>query len=43
MTHQDIADKLKEIVVDELEKDVSDRDWFNVIGTLIDELEGVTQ
>ena len=43
MTHQDIADKLKEIVVNECEKDVSDRDWFNVIGTLIDELEGVTQ
>ena len=40
MTHQDIADKLKEIVVNEFEKDVSDRDWFNVIGTLIDELEG---
>tara|TARA_R110000782_G_scaffold210210_1_gene298324 strand:+ start:1006 stop:1134 length:129 start_codon:yes stop_codon:yes gene_type:complete len=41
MTHQEIADRLKEIVVDELEKDCDARDWYSVIGTLVDELEGV--
>ena len=40
MTHQEIADRLKEIVVNECGKTVGARDWFRVIGTLIDELEG---
>lgn len=39
MTPQEIADRLKEIVVNEYDKDSNDRDWFSVIGTLIDELE----
>ena len=40
MTKQEIADRLKEITVNEYEKDPKDRDWFVVIGELIDELEG---
>ena len=39
MTKQQIADRLKEITVNEYEKDPKDRDWFGVIGELIDELE----
>lgn len=40
MTKQQIADRLKEITVNEYEKDLEDRDWFGAIGELIDELEG---
>lgn len=40
MTKQQIADRLKEITVNEYEKDPQDRDWFGSIGELIDELEG---
>jgi hypothetical protein len=38
MTKQQIADRLKELTVNEYEKDPKDRDWFGVIGELIDEL-----
>jgi hypothetical protein len=40
MTKQQIADRLKELTVNEYEKDPKDRDWFGAIGELIDELEG---
>ena len=40
MTKQQIADRLKELTVNEYEKDPEDRDWFGAIGELIDELEG---
>tara|TARA_R100000781_G_scaffold30140_2_gene22112 strand:+ start:1274 stop:1414 length:141 start_codon:yes stop_codon:yes gene_type:complete len=38
-TKQEIANTIKEIVVDEYEKDPQDRDWFAVFGDLIDQLE----
>jgi hypothetical protein len=36
-----IAGMLKEIVVDQSEKDPEDRDWYAEIGRVIDVLEGV--
>jgi len=39
LTHQEIADKLKEITVNEYEKEPKDRDWYYALGQLIDELE----
>ena len=38
---QQIADRIKEIVVDQYENDPADRQWYSVFGDLIDELEGV--
>jgi|DEB0MinimDraft_4_1074332.scaffolds.fasta_scaffold21794_1 hypothetical protein len=39
MTHQEIADQLKDIVVKQCAKQPEDRDWFVAIDELIDELE----
>ena len=39
MTHQEIADQLKDIVVEQYGKEPEDRDWYVAIGELIDELE----
>tara|TARA_R110001599_G_scaffold286104_1_gene488610 strand:+ start:811 stop:942 length:132 start_codon:yes stop_codon:yes gene_type:complete len=39
MTNQEIADMIKEILVDEYEKDPKDRSWSKVFGDLIDMLE----
>ncbi len=41
LTHQEIADKLKEITVNQYEKEPKERDWYLSLGVLIDELEGV--
>ena len=38
---QQIADRIKEIVVDQYENDPEDRQWHSAFGDLIDELEGV--
>jgi len=38
-TKQEIANTIKEIVVDEYKKDPHDRDWSGVFGDLIDHLE----
>jgi hypothetical protein len=38
---QQIADRIKEIVVDQYENDPEDRQWYSALGDLIDELEGV--
>jgi len=39
MTKQDIIDQIKEIVVDQCEKDPEDRDIFAAFGALIDKIE----
>jgi hypothetical protein len=39
MTYQEIADQLKDIVVEQYAKQPEDRDWYVAIGELIDELE----
>ena len=39
MTKQDIIDHIKEIVVDQCEKDPEDRDIFAAFGALIDKIE----
>ena len=38
---QQIADRIKEIVVYQYENDPEDRQWHSAFGDLIDELEGV--
>tara|TARA_R110000744_G_scaffold210064_2_gene329115 strand:+ start:218 stop:349 length:132 start_codon:yes stop_codon:yes gene_type:complete len=39
MTNQEIADQLKEIVVNQYSKEPEDRDWYAELGDLIDTLE----
>lgn len=39
MTKQEIIDQIKEIVVNQCEKDPADRDWFASFGALIDKIE----
>ena len=39
MTNQEIANRIKELVVDQCEKEPQDRKWFSVLEDLIDELE----
>jgi hypothetical protein len=39
MTKQEIIDQIKEIVVNQCEKDPEDRDWFASFGALIDKIE----
>ena len=41
ITYQDIADKLKEIVVEQVSKSPAERDWFAELENLIDELEAI--
>jgi len=41
ITYQDIADKLKEIVVEQVAKDPSKRNWCAELDGLIDELEAI--
>ena len=41
--NQLIANVIKEILVDEYAKNPEDRDWTNVFGNLIDDLEGVNK
>ena len=41
ITYQDIADKLKEIVVEQVLKSPAERDWYAELGNLIDELEAI--
>ena len=39
MTKQDIVDAIKEIIVEQCEKDPEDRDIFAAFGALIDKIE----
>ena len=39
MTKQDIMDQIKEIVVEQCEKEPEDRDIFAAFGALIDKIE----
>tara|TARA_R110002096_G_scaffold349153_1_gene542270 strand:- start:75 stop:218 length:144 start_codon:yes stop_codon:yes gene_type:complete len=39
MTKQDIIDQIKEIIVDQCEKEPEDRDIFAAFGALIDKIE----
>ncbi len=39
MTKQDIIDQIKEIVVEQCEKEPEDRDIFAAFGALIDKIE----
>jgi len=39
MTKQDIIDQIKEIVVDQCERDPDQRQWFAAFGDLIDKIE----
>lgn len=41
VTYQDIADELKEIVVEQYAKEPSKRDWYAKLGELIDNLEAL--
>lgn len=39
MTHQEIADEIKEIVVTMYAREPENRDWYVELGKLIDKLE----
>jgi hypothetical protein len=39
MTKQDIIDAIKEIVVDQCAKEITERDLFEAFGALIDKIE----
>jgi hypothetical protein len=43
MTHQEIANELKDITVRMFEKDEKDRDWYAELGDLIDRLETASE